>query len=1388
LIISGNLDTTDSRALTLLTTLADNGPDGKRGAPLLACKRYRADGGVESYGRATFFRGEVVDVSTDKKLDALLQVLIHEHEKFVVIGGILPDVDRSRMLRRSSTRTDGTGTLYDVAREILILDIDDDSPTPPDLDLKDPAAVGDYIRNYLAACAFMQKFFGVGFDVASCVVLLTSSHGRKPGVHARLFFRMSRPLTAARQKQLMKLLRGKRLRRVGTKDIYEHNFIDPSPHHPIQANYTSEPVFDDPSADPCVMGRLARLPGRAFIEPPSDEQLDAATSAEVNAQRDRQVALAQLKRLAKATTKTPKTPKPERSPKVGRPAKAPKPGHDDDDDFALIADLFAELIDDADAVAAAKGYLLNYAPIAVEGQRHTTAIQVAHRCGDLGCSLDMATKLMEEHWLPRGDDFDLPLADELAGLFDGRETPLGVAHPRANEIIARLQGALPFDLGDYIVKPEDDAPEVELNFDTLEAGEERLRGAIETAIERATEEALTHPNDTPSVIGIRAELGIGKTRLSRHALRRALTTLRAASNGRPIFFATPTHDLGGEVAARFIAEVKEALGDLTCVVWRGREAENPDRPGERMCRNHIEAKAAQEVCKDVATKICPTCPHRDGCAYLAQFSADFHGDLWVGAHAMLFNAPPEPLRRQGGPALVVIDEGIDQTPLIGIDPENLLLLPIELLREGGMRLPEARTEFPRVHDTLMRELKQAASAANRAFLSAIRDRLRDFLDNAKRGPVSREALLAAGFNVSAMRRALRAEKSRTYYGKGDGDYEDNRTLRPAMAMWAALADLLKADGPEASGRISIVAVGKDKARAVRMTGYAEIAEGFRRPTVLLDAMLDVERAKHVFSNITVDESPRIDMPHVTIKRSVGYKFSKKQLEPLKRKRLKKGEKLPPGLIAAFNAENQRRAEIRRSTRSFIINTVRREGGETLVVGNKRAIKAMRLPPHILPAHFNAIAGRDEWAHVRRIFIVGGTLPKPIELEDVAGAMTGREPQRTPIDKRTGRKCWYGQEAAAHIVRRGGRFVNWRDDETFSFVHEDELVQRLLQRTLIGEIMQAIGRGRGIRRTADNPLEIIILNDVVMPELPVDELFYASLVFRTTPEDEQFAAGGVCFESPADMSRAYPKLWRTADAARKAMERSGVTLPSSQPELTARYRRKGPGHRPGVCRIDPAMTADPKAKITALLGELEEFEIMNGREAAPASVWERQLAAGGIAFLNAADATRFYPGMWKAGRTARREIAKALEVWPASGHRLNKEDYIDKALSGSWPHLCQFSYRLRGAGQRVSRCIVDSARISDPKAELQRVLGPLASFKSSNTPAPHKPDKLDMTVGEATLAPNEEDMSTLPLALRQHHLCLVPTFNWIEGSYRCGRDGRLGFMVGTPVGPIRESVE
>jgi putative DNA primase/helicase len=262
--------------------------------------------------------------------------------------------------------------------------------------------------------------------------------------------------------------------------------------------------------------------------------------------------------------------------------------------------------------------------------------------------------------------------------------------------------------------------------------------------------------------------------------------------------------------------------------------------------------------------------------------------------------------------------------------------------------------------------------------------------------------------------------------------------------------------------------------------------------------------------------------------------------------------------------------------------------DLLIVGQKAAIDVLRsagLPPRVEAVHFNALSGLDRWGGIGGMIVMGRTLPAPRTVELLATALTGRVPASNPEDA----GWWYP------MVERRIRLAGVRTTAVAMEAHADPIAEAVRWSICEGELIQAIGRGRGVNRTAINPLEIDLLTDVVLP-VTVDALVAWSDL-RPTRRD-LMALAGIVLENAADMAACFPDLWPSREAAKKDGQRKGTngyyrdlynsTMSPSSVEVT--YRPEGGGHRVRTARVDLARISEPEAWLTNRLGPLAQFDI------------------------------------------------------------------------------------------------------------------------------------------------------------------------------------------------------
>jgi putative DNA primase/helicase len=434
-------------------------------------------------------------------------------------------------------------------------------------------------------------------------------------------------------------------------------------------------------------------------------------------------------------------------------------------------------------------------------------------------------------------------------------------------------------------------------------------------------------------------------------------------------------------------------------------------------------------------------------------------------------------------------------------------------------------------------------------------------------------------------------------------------LSKRAAMWRAVEELLS--GPdEATGRLRIVMKAtKDGAvLCLRINGRRDIHTRIAElPVIVLDATLSLDILKYYFPQIQVALDLKVMAPHEHTTQVVGLpvgKASLSQLEPGKRS----------------NTEEKRVA----NKRQRLLNTVRKlaAGRRTLVITNKELEPLFeQAGPNIETAHFNAIEGIDRWRDVDCLITIGRPLPAPDAVEQMAAALTGK-PISLPLQppKRAG-----GRPQTMIEQEQAVRLKNGSDVTLTARVFELPEAEMIRQAVTEAAIVQAVGRARGVNRSATNLVEIwMILDDTVVP-LALDAV--AQFTDLEPNKIDTMIERGIVPAFSADAAKLYPDLWPTSQAARKAYSRDGLDVvrnrgssvtASYKDDGTAagvrsvtgpykyisireshtpliRYQPKGPGQKSRIALIDAASIDDARARIEAALGELATFELITGDE-------------------------------------------------------------------------------------------------------------------------------------------------------------------------------------------------
>lgn len=689
----------------------------------------------------------------------------------------------------------------------------------------------------------------------------------------------------------------------------------------------------------------------------------------------------------------------------------------------------------------------------------------------------------------------------------------------------------------------------------------------------------------PPRLALPVAVGLGKTTAMQRGLAGLLRS--GALRSKKVVVGVPRHDLAAEQRDAFVAL------DVEAAVWKGRSAPDP-RPGEPdrlMCLDPSAPFDAMEVERIVETTCCKVtrdgvtaiCPLYHQCGYQAQKRPLRRADVVITAHDTLFHMAPKEL---GGVGLLVLDEGFWAAGLRGIDGKARLTL-------DGLR--------PHLGTVLCWTARNKEDWDATADLAAAREKLWKVLATAPNGPLSVAALRATGLTPQICRDAAGHEHRRLCnpgLHPGMDPAERRRRIAAVLpkegepwappgrsaAMWMLIAEALENDHDAAGAVLCDAMTENGTVRSLRLAWRAGLRKswGAGGPVLHLDATLRPELVTPFLPDITVAEPVRAREPHVRVRQVLGAPTSAKALAP----------------DASAPARDQSAAVLRRREMAALIalraRTLRgraRSGKDLLVIGQKAAVDALRalgLPANAEAVHFNALSGLDRWREVAGMMVLGRTLPAPLTVEALAAALTNRP----PLTSRGEVAWWYGR-AERRIALAEGDVRAIAGEE-----HADPTAEALRWSICEGELVQAVGRGRGVNRTAGTPLEIDLLTDVVLP-VAVHEVLAWEEVQPT--DHDIMASTGVVIENAADMARAFPELWSTRDAAKKQNQRRGTNCyygdlsnsslsPSSS---VVSYRPAGPGQKDRQARFDLALIPDPRVWLDARFGTLAHYEMLGG---------------------------------------------------------------------------------------------------------------------------------------------------------------------------------------------------
>jgi putative DNA primase/helicase len=204
-----------------------------------------------------------------------------------------------------------------------------------------------------------------------------------------------------------------------------------------------------------------------------------------------------------------------------------------------------------------------------------------------------------------------------------------------------------------------------------------------------------------------------------------------------------------------------------------------------------------------------------------------------------------------------------------------------------------------------------------------------------------------------------------------------------------------------------------------------------------------------------------------------------------------------------------------------------------------------------------------------MLLIGRTAPGPATTETIAAALTGKCP--TPATVNGNGFRWFDQIPRG-IRLRDGSGIATRGDQ-----HPDPEVEAIRWQIHEAELVQALGRGRGVNRKAVNPLDADLLFDTALP-ITVNEVIRwqpPSLLIET-------AVAGVMLTAECDLTKLWPQLWPNRTAATRTLKAGIPKLPGFE---RVEYQLAGPKMKKRVGFFDPMLIPDPREWLSTRLGQL-----------------------------------------------------------------------------------------------------------------------------------------------------------------------------------------------------------
>ena len=293
--------------------------------------------------------------------------------------------------------------------------------------------------------------------------------------------------------------------------------------------------------------------------------------------------------------------------------------------------------------------------------------------------------------------------------------------------------------------------------------------------------------------------------------------------------------------------------------------------------------------------------------------------------------------------------------------------------------------------------------------------------------------------------------------------------RSVPLLWRLVRDFLRSDENHCP-TIDILPYqpiegGEGTVTKVAMRYRRNIHPDWAMPTLALDATADIRLIKQILPAAEMLVDIDVEARHQKIIRVTEKSFAKASMLESD---------------SASETDNKTRQNTLKKLRQVIeVKAAMYSPALVGVILNKAVEDVLgSLPPNVWTDHFNNTKGRNDWENAAALVIVGRTKPDRSKSQKDARAFSG----------------------------------TWDCDE---------LTDAMAWQICEAELLQNIGRARGVRRTKENPVDVYLLNDI---ELPVrDDVQITWKDFQPTPLD-LMAARGVILDVSTSTRGFWPVVW------------------------------------------------------------------------------------------------------------------------------------------------------------------------------------------------------------------------------------------------------------------------